>query len=87
MKFQPRSDRERGYKKHFTVENELFHVIISIEIKSLCRFIAQHKSPQQGPKMLRAFIVGLLPFDYSLMVPVVKPPAEPNYDECVNERD
>ena len=42
-------------------------------------FIAQHKSPQQGPKMLRAFIVGLLPFDYSLMVSVVKPPAEPYY--------
>jgi len=46
-----------------------------------------HKSPQQGPKLLRAFIVGLLPFDYSLMVSVVKPPTKPNYDECVNERD
>ncbi|MGV3202291.1 hypothetical protein ACEE97_10785 (plasmid) [Limosilactobacillus reuteri] len=46
-----------------------------------------HKSPQQGPKMLRAFYVGLLPFDYSLMVTVVKPPAKPNYDERVNERD
>ena len=67
--------------------NSPIHDIISIEIKSLCRFIAKHKSPQQGPKLLRAFIVGLLPFDYSLMVSVVKPPTKPNYDECVNERD
>ena len=50
-------------------------------------FIAQHKSPQQGPKMLRAFIVSLLPFDYSLMVSVVKPPTKPYYDERTNERD
>lgn len=51
------------------------------------RFIVQHKSPQQSPKMLRAFIVGLLPFDYLLMVTVVKSPAEPYYDERTNERD
>ena len=67
--------------------NYSIHDIMFIEIKSLCRFIAQHKSPQQGPKMLRAFIVGSLPFGYSLMAPVVKPPAEPYYDERTNERD
>ena len=61
--------------------NYSIHDIMFIEIKSLCRFIAKHKSPQQGPKLLRAFIVGLLPFDYSLVVSIVKPPTEPHYDE------
>ncbi len=69
------------------LENSLKHVIMNTEIRSLCRFIAQHKSPQQGPKLLRAFIVGLLPFDYSLVVTIVKPPTEPHYNEWTSERD
>lgn len=43
--------------------------------------------PSARSMLLRAFIVGLSPFDYLLMVTIVDPPADPRYDKYINEQD